>query len=295
MNMQNKLRTRGVWFFTETMDSDHAIAFAQKVESLNYSALWLPETTGRDPFSHISMLLANTERLVFATGIVNIHHRHPGVTKQAATTLAEMCDSRFLLGLGVSHAPLVEGLRQLDYSKPLSAMRNYLTAMKNSPYTSVPPSEDPPCVLAALGPKMMELAAEMTDGAHPYWTTPEHTAQARELLGKDKMLCVEQKVAFTSDKEVAYQTVRTELARYIHLPNYRNNWKRLGFSEEEIDTTSDRFIDELVAWGTLDQINERLNEHEEAGASHICIQPLAVHGEFGNPHWEALEALSPNS
>ncbi|MBF82414.1 MAG: LLM class F420-dependent oxidoreductase [Actinobacteria bacterium] len=295
MKLQNKLRTRGVWFFTETMDSEHAIAFAQKVESLNYSALWLPETTGRDPFSHISMLLANTERLVFATGIVNIHHRHPGVTKQAATTLAEMCDNRFLLGLGVSHAPLVEGLRQLDYSKPLRAMRNYLTAMKNSPYTSVPPSEDPPYVLAALGPKMMELAAEMTDGAHPYWTTPEHTAQARELLGKDKMLCVEQKVAFTTDKEVAYQTVRTELARYINLPNYRNNWKRLGFSEEEIDATSDRFIDELVAWGTLDQINERLNEHEEAGASHICIQPLAVHGEFGNPHWEALEALSPTS
>ncbi len=295
MDMQNKLRTRGVWFFTEAMDSDHAIGFAQKVESLNYSALWLPETTGRDPFSHISMLLANTERLVFATGIVNIHHRHPGVTKQAATTLAEMCDSRFLLGLGVSHAPLVEGLRQLDYSKPLSAMRNYLTAMKNSPYTSVPPSEDPPYVLAALGPRMMELAAEMTDGAHPYWTTPEHTAQARELLGKEKMLCVEQKIAFTTDKEVAYQTVRTELARYIHLPNYRNNWKRLGFSDEEIDATSDRFIDELVAWGTLDQINERLNEHEEAGASHICIQPLAVHGEFGNPHWEALEALSPNS
>ena len=295
MDMQNKLRTRGVWFFTEAMDSDHAIAFAQKVESLNYSALWLPETTGRDPFSHISMLLANTERLVFATGIVNIHHRHPGVTKQAATTLAEMCDNRFLLGLGVSHAPLVEGLRQLDYSKPLSAMRNYLTAMKNSPYTSVPPSEDPPYVLAALGPRMMELAGEMTDGAHPYWTTPEHTAQARQLLGRDKMLCVEQKVAFTTDKEVAYQTVRTELARYIHLPNYRNNWKRLGFSEEEIDATSDRFIDELVAWGTLDQINERLNEHEEAGASHICIQPLAVHGEFGTPHWEALEALSPNS
>ena len=241
------------------------------------------------------MLIANTERLIFATGIVNIHHRHPGVTKQAATTLAEMSENRFLLGLGVSHAPLVEGLRQLDYSKPLSAMRNYLTAMKNSPYTSVPPSEDPPLLLAALGPKMMQLAAELTDGAHPYWTTPEHTAQARELLGKDKMLCVEQKVAFTTDKEVAYQTVRTELARYIHLPNYRNNWKRLGFSEEEIDATSDRFIDELVAWGTLDQINERLNEHEEAGASHICIQPLAVHGKFGNPHWEALEALSPNS
>ena len=277
------------------MASDQAIAFAEKVENLNYSSLWLPETTGRDPFSHIAMLLSNTEHLIFATGIANIHHRHPGVTKQAAATLAEMSSNRFILGLGVSHAPLVEGLRQLSYEKPLASMRDYLIAMKNSPYTSVPPSEEPPCVLAALGPKMLELAAEETDGAHPYWTTPEHTELARNILGDGKMLCVEQKVAFTTDREVAYETARIELARYIHLPNYRNNWKRLGFSDEEIDATSDRFIDELVAWGTLDQINERLNEHEEAGASHVCIQPLAVHGEFGTPHWEALEALAPNS
>ncbi len=277
------------------MASDQAVAFAEKVENLNYSSLWLPETTGRDPFSHIAMLLSNTEHLIFATGIANIHHRHPGVTKQAAATLAEMSCNRFILGLGVSHAPLVEGLRQLSYEKPLASMRDYLIAMKNSPYTSVPPSEEPPCVLAALGPKMLELAAEETDGAHPYWTTPEHTELARNILGDEKMLCVEQKVAFTTDREVAYETARIELARYIHLPNYRNNWKRLGFSDEEIDATSDRFIDELVAWGTLDQINERLNEHEEAGASHVCIQPLAVHGEFGTPHWEALEALAPNS
>ncbi len=277
------------------MASDQAVAFAEKVENLNYSSLWLPETTGRDPFSHIAMLLSNTEHLIFATGIANIHHRHPGVTKQAAATLAEMSCNRFILGLGVSHAPLVEGLRQLSYEKPLASMRDYLIAMKNSPYTSVPPSEEPPCVLAALGPKMLELAAEETDGAHPYWTTPEHTELARNILGNEKMLCVEQKVAFTTDREVAYETARIELARYIHLPNYRNNWKRLGFSDEEIDATSDRFIDELVAWGTLDQINERLNEHEEAGASHVCIQPLAVHGEFGTPHWEALEALAPNS
>ena len=295
MDLNRKLQTRGVWFFTETMTSGDAIAFAKRVESLNYSALWLPETTGRDPFSHISMLLSNTESLVFATGIANIHHRHPGVTKQAATTLAEMADNRFVLGLGVSHAPLVEGLRQLDYSKPLASMRKYLTEMKNSPYTSVPPSEDPLCILAALGPKMLELSGELADGAHPYWTTPEHTALARGILGADKMLCVEQKVAFTTDKEVAHQTARVELARYIHLPNYRNNWKRLGFTDEEIDQTDERFIDELVAWGTLDQISERLNEHEDAGASHVCIQPLAVHGEFGTPHWEALEALAPNS
>ena len=295
MDHAKKLSSRGVWFFTETMSSDEAIAFATKVEQLHYSALWLPETTGRDPFSHIAMLASHTDRLLFATGIVNIYHRHPGVTKQAAATLAELSKNRFVLGLGVSHAPLVEGLRQLSYSKPLESMRNYLIAMKNSPYTSVPPSMEPPCVLAALGPRMLELAAEATDGAHPYLTTPKHTARAREILGKDKMLCVEQKVAFTTRREVVYETARQELARYIRLPNYRNNWKRLGFTDEEIDGISDRFIDEIIAWGTLDQINQRLKEHEEAGATHVCIQPIAVHGEFGVPHWEALEALAPTS
>ena len=295
MDLTKQLDKRGVWFFTETMTSEQAVAFVQEVEKLNYSALWLPETTGRDPFSHIAMLTTHTDRLVFATGIANIHHRHPGVTKQAAATLAEMSGNRFLLGLGVSHAPLVEGLRQLEYSKPIESMRNYLTAMKGSPYTSIPPSVEPPCVLAALGPRMLELASEATDGAHPYWTTPEHTSNARAILGKEKMLCVEQKVAFTTNREIAYETARTELGRYIRLPNYRNNWKRLGFTDDDIDSTSDRFIDELVAWGTLDEINQRLIEHEEAGATHVCIQPLAVHGEFGTPHWEALQALAPSS
>ena len=142
---------------------------------------------------------------------------------------------------------------------------------------------------------MLELAGEATDGAHPYLTTPEQTERAREILGKDKMLCVEQKVAFTTRREVVYETARQELARYIRLPNYRNNWKRLGFTDEEIDGVADRFIDEIVAWGTLDQINQRLKEHEEAGATHVCIQPIAVHGKFGVPHWEALEALAPTS
>ena len=182
MDLTKQLDKRGVWFFTETMTSEQAVAFVQEVEKLNYSALWLPETTGRDPFSHIAMLTTHTDRLVFATGIANIHHRHPGVTKRAAATLAEMSGNRFLLGLGVSHAPLVEGLRQLEYSKPIESMRNYLTAMKGSPYTSIPPSVEPPCVLAALGPRMLELASEATDGAHPYWTTPEHTSNARAIF-----------------------------------------------------------------------------------------------------------------
>ena len=295
MHIREKLVKRGVWFFTDHTSSEEAVAFAQRVEKLNYSALWLPETTGRDPFSHIALLAAHTSKLIFATGIANIYHRHPGATKQAAATLAEMSDNRFLLGLGVSHAPIVEGLRELNYSKPLSRMRQYLEAMGKSPYTSIPPSVEPSCVLAALGPKMLELAGELTDGAHPYFTTPEHTAMARKILGKEKMLCVEQKIALTTNKEIAHGAARAAYSHHASLPNYRNNWKRLGFTDEDIDLGTDRFIDAVVAWGTTDQINARLAEHEEAGATHICIHPLDVGTESSSPSWEALEALAPSN
>src|SRR5690606_7234842 len=158
------------------------------------SALWLPDTIGRDPFAHIAHLAHATKTLVFATGIASIFHRHAGPMKQAALTVAEQTDGRFVLGIGVSHAPFVAGVRGLDYSKPLTRMREYLAAMDNAPYGGPQPAEPPPRLLAALGPKMLELAASQADGAHPYWTTPEHTAQAREILGPDKLLCVEQKV-----------------------------------------------------------------------------------------------------
>lgn len=293
MNIKKELVKRGVWFRTDAMSTDQAIAFAQRIEKLNYSALWLPETTGRDPFIHMALLATHTDKLIFATGIVNIYHRHPGITKQATATLAEMSDNRFLLGLGVSHAPIVEGIRKLNYSKPLSSMQRYLEDMQNSPYTSIPPSTQTPCVLAALGPKMLELAGEYTDGAHPYFTTPEHTAMAKKILGQEKMLCVEQKVALTTNKEIAHEVARSAYSHHATLPNYRNNWKRLGFTDEDIDQGTNRFLDAVVAWGTPDQINARLTEHEEAGATHICIHPLNVGTENQSSLWETLETLSP--
>ena len=287
----------GIWYFTETMPATAAGEFAARVESLGYGALWLPETVGRDPFAHIGHLLHSTETLTFATGIANIYHRHPGAMAQAQRTLAEQSGNRFLLGLGVSHAPMVEGLRQLDASKPLSTMRTYLEAMKASPYMAVPPEVEPATVIAALGPKMLKLAASHADGAHPYWTTPEHTAQASEALGPDKMLCVEQKIALGTDVEAARAAGREALAMYSTLPNYRNNWLRLGFSEADVDNDggSDKLIDALVAHGDIDAIRARIDAHFDAGATHVCIQPLKVGGSMGEVDWTVLEELSPSA
>jgi probable F420-dependent oxidoreductase len=287
----------GVWYFTETMSSPDAAKFAQRLERLGYAALWLPETTGRNPFAHAAYLFTETDRLVIATGIANIYHRHPAMTAQSQKTLAEQSGDRFLLGLGVSHASLVEGLRGLEYGRPVATMRQYLESMAAAPYAGPAPAVAPKTVIAALGPKMLALAAELCDGAHPYWTTPEHTAQAREILGADKMLCVEQKVVLETNPRKARDTGRQALAIYAALPNYRNNWKRLGFTEDEIaqDGGSDRLIDALVAWGDEKAIADRVQAHRDAGASHVCIQPLKPGGAMGEVDWNVLEALAPGS
>lgn len=287
------ITTTGVWLFTDTMPAGQAAEFAARVESLGYSMLWLPETTGRDPFAHIAHLANHTETLHFATGIANIYNRHPGVMKQAAATLAEQTGDRFLLGLGVSHAPLVEGLRQLDYSRPLQAMRDYLAAMAASPVSVIPSAAPPKTVLAALGPKMLELSGSAADGAHPYWTTPDHTAQARDILGPDKLLLVEQKVCLTTDADVARSAADVALAMYDSLPNYVNNWKRLGFTDEEIKGRAPRFVDAVVVWGDEEAVRAGVQAHYDAGATQVCVQPLHPDGSFGTPDWNLLEALAP--
>ena len=292
LTLEERLRPLGVWHFTDAMPVAEAGEFAARVEALGYSALWLPDTVGRDPFAHIAHLARDTSSLVFATGIASIFHRHPGVMQQASNTLAEQTGGRFVLGLGVSHAPMVAGLRQLDYSKPLTQMRAYLAAMDAAPYSAVPPADAPTRVLAALGPKMLELARDATDGAHPYWTTPEHTALAREVLGSGKLLCVEQKVVLSTDATAARETAKQGIAVYASLPNYRNNWIRLGYSEDEIEQLSDRFVDALVAWGDAETIARRVQDHYDAGATHVCIQPLPSAGT-GPVDWACLEALAP--
>ncbi|MFP6835167.1 MAG: TIGR03620 family F420-dependent LLM class oxidoreductase, partial [Pseudomonadales bacterium] len=254
---------------------------------------WIPETAGRNPLVQASWLLANTKKLILATGIANIYHREPGVAVAAQKALAEQSGNRFLLGIGVSHKPFVEGVRGLTYRPPVATMRDYLKKMAAAPYQSVEPSEEPPTVIAALGPKMLELARDQCTGAHPYFVSPEHTSFARNILGPDKWLCVEQKVILEPDAATARDLARPVAQIYAGLPNYRNNWLRMGLSERDLENGgSDKFIDATFAWGTVDQIRARINEHFDAGADHVCIQPVNPNGQFGDLHWEALEALA---
>ena len=290
-----QLGKRGVWFLFDGQPTAETVRTARRIEELGYPALWLPETMGKNPFVLASLLLANTSKLVLATGIANIYHREPGVTLAAQMTLAEQSDNRFLLGLGVSHKPLVEGVRGLTYRPPVATMRDYLAKMAAAPYQGVPPSEDPPTVIAALGPKMLALAAEACQGAHPYFTSPDHTAMAREILGPDAKLYVEQKVILEQNPSKARTAARAAAQLYLGLPNYRNNWLRMGLSESDLDGGgSDRFIDATFAWGTVEAIEARIQAHLDAGADHVCIQPIKADGQFGDLDWEALEALAPS-
>ena len=287
------LTKTGVWYFTDGMSASEAAESAQRIESLGYSALWIPETVGRHPFAHAAWLLANTSELVVATGIASIYHREPGVTLAAQNTLAEQSGNRFLLGLGVSHKPMVEGVRGLTYGKPVTTMREYLEKMDASPYSGPKPASAPPRVIAALGPRMLELSRDACQGAHPYFTSPEHTAMAREVLGPDPWLCVEQKVILEEDPGKARDLARQTAQVYIGLPNYRNNWLRMGLGESDFDNGgSDRFVDATFAWGDATAIRARIQAHYDAGATHVCIQPVHPEGAFGPLHWETLEALA---
>jgi len=281
----------GVWYFFDGVSSADAAAAAKRIEALGYGALWLPETVGKSPFVLSSWLLANTEKLNLATGIVNIYHREPGVTMAAQKSLAEQSGGRFLLGMGVSHKPLVEGVRGLEYGPPVATMRTYLERMASAPYTGTAAAAEPATVIAALGPKMLELAAKNCQGAHPYFTSPEHTRFAREVMGEGPLLCVEQKVILETDPAKARDLAKPVAKIYNRLPNYRNNWLRMGLSEADIDDLSDKFIDSTFAWGSAADIKARVNEHLDAGADHVCVQPVNTNGQFGDLHWDALEAV----
>jgi probable F420-dependent oxidoreductase len=192
-------------------------------------------------------------------------------------SLNDLYQQRFILGLGVSHIPMVEGLRGHRYDKPLSAMRTYLDGI----HKDLPSGQEAPVMVAALGPKMLALSAEKSLGAVPYNVTPKHTAQAAAILGRNKWLAVEQKVTLETDPVRARALGRKELARYMVLPNYRNNWLREGFSEAELaDGGSDRFIDAMVLWGDAAAIKKGLRAHFDAGATHVCLQPVHADGDF---------------
>lgn len=250
---------------------------AAELEELGFGAIWFGEATGREALTQAGLLLAATKRIVVATGIANIYARDAFAMNAGQKTLAEAYPRRFVLGLGVSHVPLVEQLRGHRYDKPVTTMRSYLDAMDQARYQAVPPLAKPIRVLAALGPKMLQLAAERADGAHPYNVTPEHTAEARGILGEVPYLCPEQAVVLESDPAKARQIGRDFLGIYLGLPNYTNNFLRLGFNESDFKNGgSDRLIDSIIAWGDLDAVRNRVRAHHTAGADHVCIQVLTA-------------------
>jgi probable F420-dependent oxidoreductase len=249
---------------------------AAELEELGYGAIWIPEVAGRDVFVALTHILSATTRLVGATGIANIWGRDAVAMSGGVRALTEAFPDRVLLGLGVSHQNLVEGLRGHDYRRPLEAMSRYLDAMEAAPYTGERPSTPVRRVIAALGPKMLRLAADKADGAHPYLVPVEHTAQAREVLGPEPLLCPEQMFVLDSDADAARTTARRTLAVYLAQPNYARNLLRLGFTDDDFAADgSDRLVDALVAWGDVDALVKRVREHLDAGADHVCVQALS--------------------
>ena len=284
----------GVWVGMDGMSAAAAAAFAEHVEELGYGALWIPEGRGRNALVLSSWLLSHTKRLIVATGIANIYARDAMAMAGGQRTLAEQSGGRFLLGVGVSHRPTVEGVRGHTYGKPVATMRTYLQAMRDAPYGGPQPAEKPLTVVAALGPKMMALSGELADGAHPYNTTPEHSAQARRILGPSKLLCPEVWVLLETDRATARSAARQTLSRYLQLENYINGWRRQGFGDEDLaGGGSDRFLDAMVAWGDEDAIRRRVQQHWDAGADHVCIQPISPQGSREATGEQVLDLLAP--
>ena len=286
----------GVWANTDGLTAAEAAAFAVRVERWGYTVLWIPEALGRNSLVHAAWLLANTERLIIATGIANVYARDAMAMRSAQLTLAEQSNGRFLLGIGVSHAPLVHDVRGHTYDpRPVTHMRAYLEQLAAAQCRLPPPPATPPTVIAALGPKMLQLAGQMSDGAHPYNVTPAHTAQARQLLGAGKWLCPEQKVLLESDPVRARTIARAALDFYLKAPNYLNNLRRLGFEDADFaDAGSDRLVDALVAWGDIGAIRARIQAHWDAGADHVCVQALSPDLSRGHAaHEQLLAQLAP--
>ena len=293
--MSTEIGRLGVWSWLDAFSAPEAAAFAQRIEGWGYSALWIPEAVGRDPFALLGHLAGATEKLVLATGIAGIYSRDPMTMRAAQQTVGEMAPGRFILGLGVSHAPMVTAIRGHEYRPPVAAMREYLEAMEKATYVGPAPSVEVPILLAALRPKMLGLAAERARGAHPYFVTPDHTRDARKILGPDALLCPEQKVLLESDPETARRVARAAMGIYLGLPNYRNSLLTQGFDESDLNNGgSDRLVDGIVAWGDEQAIANRIQAHRDAGANHVCIQPLRPDGGPG-PDERVLEALAPVS
>jgi probable F420-dependent oxidoreductase len=261
-----------------------------ELEELGYGALWYPEAIAKETFAAGALLLSFGSRVKVASGISNLYARDATAMANGARALADAFPGRFVLGLGVSHREPTTA-RGHEYGRPLPTMRTYLDGMDAAPYMGAEPDQPAPRVLAALGPKMLDLARDRADGAHPYFVPVDHTAIARERLGPDKLLAPEQAVILTDDAARARELVREHTSFYLSTENYRNSVLRLGFHEEDLeDGGSERLRDAVVVWGDESRIRERVEAHLDAGADHVCIQVLEPNRGLG---LEALRRLAP--
>lgn len=265
-------------------DAGEAAEAATELEELGYTGLWVPDIGG-DLFGAVENLLGATKSATVATGILNLWMHEAKDTADFHAEMTRRHGQRFLVGVGVSHQILVDTTEPGRYQKPLSAMASYLDSLD---------AADPPLlpgdrVLAALGPKMLQLARDRAAGVHPYNVTPEHTRAAREALGPEKLVLTELAVALVSDGAAGRALGRTHLEHYLLLPNYTNNLRRLGFGDDDFAAGgSNRLVDALVAWGNEERIADRIREHRDAGADHVCIQVLSEEGLLPRREWRAL-------
>jgi probable F420-dependent oxidoreductase len=265
---------------------------AAEIEELGFGALWMPEGYGtKESLSAAALVLGATRRATVCTGISNIWARDATATATGARTLMEAFPGRFLLGLGVSHRQQVDP-RGHTYGRPVAHMRSYLADMDAAPFHPDPALPHIPRVLAALRPPMIELARECADGALSYLVTPAHTAMARDLLGPDRALCVEQAILLCADPAEARRIARERTSWYFDLGNYPPSLRAQGFTDADlVGEGSDRIIDALIAWGDVEAIAARVREHLDAGADHVCIQPLPTGGDLFA--LDALRKLAP--
>ncbi len=264
----------GVWSFAlQRLTAAAEMDTARQMEALGFPAIWFPESLGsKEAIAQSALLLQGTHHALIGTGIANIHARDPMAMANGARTLAEAHPGRFVLGIGVSHAPSVIE-RGGTYDNPLQQMRAYLDAMDTAVYAAPAPEPPVPLVLAALGPKMLELAAERADGAHPYFVPVEHTAMARQRLGAEACLVTEVSAVLTNDRSAGLRIARGFARHYLALPNYANNLRRLGWGDDDLaGEGSERLINAVVVIGDVDTIVERVRAHHEAGADHVCLQ-----------------------
>ena len=298
----------GMFLYSDAFTGPELAATARRVEALGYETLWYVEALHHESFACGAHLCAATDTIEIGAGIANVYARDPMASVQGARSLHDFSGGRFIMGLGVSHQVLVSEARGHTYQKPLTFMRDYLDRMDAA--RPVLPGEDPPLVLAALGPKMTELAGARSQGTIPANCPVDHTERSRKILGPEKWICTMQHAVLCEDPERARAIARHTLNFYAQAPNYINNWYRYGFDESDLEHGgSDRLVDALVAWGSIDDIRRRIQQHFDAGATQVAVnavasaegeQPLTpkVHGiEIPYacvPDWRILEALAPN-